>query len=162
MTLIGRDFGAKHPNHMVFVDGDQIPASAIFVYNHTFIMFRMPPGLGNRNLTVSVAGQVPEVNPRTAMHFFPPLLLALTPNMTGTDGGAEIELLGANFGTPDLAHVAKMHVKFHRSVCTLLSADCSREDLCDCTVLTHSHERIVIRCVVGVKVLCDGGIAGTK
>ncbi len=146
MTLFGRDFGAWNPSsHLVFVDEDQIPTSAIYVYNHTTIMFRMPPGLGNRNITVVVAGQAPAVNPRTAMHFFPPLLLSLTPNMTGTDGGEEVILSGANFGNPDLAHVAKMYVKFHNSVCTLLSADCSREDLCDCTVLTHSHERIVIR-----------------
>jgi hypothetical protein len=129
------------------VDGDVIDDALVWEYNHTFVMFTMPPGLGNRNVSLSVAGQRPTLNPRTAIHFDPPLLFNMTPNLTTTDGGVLVNLTGANFGTPAMSHVALMFVKFHHSVCTLLAVDCSREQLCDCTVVTHTHEYIVVRCV---------------
>ncbi len=61
-------------------------------------------------------------------------------------------LHGANFGDPSLSGVARMSVNFHRSTCTLLAADCSREQRCDCTVISHTHDTIVVRAPPGIGV----------
>ena len=58
---------------------------------------------------------------------------------------AQVVLVGENFGDPTLAAWGRMSVRFHRSTCTLLASDCSREQLCDCFVVAHTHTAITVR-----------------
>jgi hypothetical protein len=55
VTIFGTDFGPASEPLDVLIDNDVVPPLA---HNHTHVLFRMPPGVGTRHISVSVKGQV--------------------------------------------------------------------------------------------------------
>ena len=106
----------------------EIPPSHVLFWNHTTIVFIMPPGttrlqnahdvctsftgggvmwltcycvcagIGHRDVFVMVNGQQPASLPTGVVHYFPPALLSISPNATGTTGGDTVTLTGSNLG----------------------------------------------------------------
>jgi hypothetical protein len=105
-------------------------------------------GIGRRDVFVVVRGQTPVATPVAVMSYFPPSLLSLTPNSTGTDGGNLVTLFGANLGDATMRAFGTVMVRFHRSVCT--NGTCPVDALCDCSIVSHSHTAITLRTPPGI------------
>jgi len=82
---------------MDYLGEGEIPIIAIDTWNHTFIRFIMPPGIGGYDIIPFVASQIPAV-PFIFRYSAPNITAQLSPNHGGTNGGDLITITGINFG----------------------------------------------------------------
>jgi hypothetical protein len=81
-----------------FLGEGEIPDVAVTAWNHTYVSFVMPPGMGSSEFVPLVAGQTP-VSASVFRYLAPNITRELDPNHGTTGGGDRITIVGENFGT---------------------------------------------------------------
>ena len=85
-----------------FLGEGEVPPYRILSWSHTSIMFRPNPGVGLKEILLSVRGNglgLPRFSPQAINYAYePPRITAIAPSTGRTDGGFKVTLQGNNFG----------------------------------------------------------------
>jgi IPT/TIG domain len=152
-------------------EGEVFTGDLLFV-DHTFVRFRVSPGLGTRDVIMQAYDQVPVINGQYQHQA--PQLTSMSLNLFPTDSGVAVTVTGSNFGPPTVARSSFVPIPlplsdFNRPTTGLLviafgtkcavsacsEAQCMPEALksCDAGAITsHSDSSVVFTSLPGIGV----------
>ena len=110
----------------------EIPFENIVSATHEQIVFRMPPGMGQRMIYLQLRGVVSTNG--VPFRYDDPELKMMTPKNGTTEGGTEVTLYGLSLGHPSFSGVAQLAVHFHTKTCVVGGTGCA--------VVEHDHNMV--------------------